>query len=68
MVPASDDTPYADLLAVSRRHREDHGCGAYPYDKGTMLRRVRGSTPSISIRLTQNWRPPILTNTAWATG
>jgi len=38
MAPASDDTPYADLLAVSRRHREDHGCGAYPYDKGALLR------------------------------
>jgi hypothetical protein len=38
MAPASDDTPFADLLAVSRRHREDHGCCAYPYDKGALLR------------------------------
>ena len=30
--------PFADLLAVSSKHREDHGCGAYPYDKGSLLR------------------------------
>ena len=29
--------PFAELLAVSRRHRNAHGCGAYPYDKGSLL-------------------------------
>lgn len=29
--------PFADLLHESKRHREQHGCSAYPYDKGSLL-------------------------------
>lgn len=38
MSTAPDRTPFPELLAVSRLHREAHGCGAYPYDKGSLLR------------------------------
>ena len=31
------DIPFADLLAVSRKHRREHGCGAYPYENGSLL-------------------------------
>lgn len=34
--------PFSDLLAVSRAHREAHGCSAYPYDKGALLQVVAG--------------------------
>ncbi len=30
-------TPFPELLEISRRHREQHGCGAYPYDKAGLL-------------------------------
>jgi len=29
--------PYADILSTTDTHRARHGCGAYPYDKGTLL-------------------------------
>ena len=36
----SHSEPFADLLAASRKHREEHRCGAYPYDKASLLRVV----------------------------
>lgn len=38
MNQASARESFADLLAVSHQHRADHQCGAYPYDKGSLLR------------------------------
>ena len=32
-----NDVLFADLLEASRRHRDEHDCGAYPYDKGSLL-------------------------------
>ena len=29
--------PFADILTATNTHRANHGCGAYPYDKGTLL-------------------------------
>ncbi len=29
--------PFADILTATHIHRSRHGCGAYPYDKGSML-------------------------------
>lgn len=29
--------PFAELLRDSKTHREQHACGAYPYDKGSLL-------------------------------
>ena len=29
--------PFADILTTTDAHRAQHGCGAYPYDKGTLL-------------------------------
>ena len=29
--------PFADILSTTDTHRARHGCGAYPYDKGTLL-------------------------------
>ncbi|MGI9335850.1 MAG: O-methyltransferase [Gammaproteobacteria bacterium] len=34
----NEQEPFADLLEMSHRHREEHGCSAYPYDKGSLLR------------------------------
>lgn len=33
---ASPD-PFAEILTTTDAHRAEHGCGAYPYDKGTLL-------------------------------
>lgn len=30
-------SPFPQLLDRSRRHRAEHGCGGYPYDKGSLL-------------------------------
>lgn len=29
--------PFAEILTTTDAHRAQHGCGAYPYDKGTLL-------------------------------
>ena len=29
--------PFVDILSTTDTHRARHGCGAYPYDKGTLL-------------------------------
>ena len=29
--------PFAAILSTTSAHRAQHGCGAYPYDKGTLL-------------------------------
>ncbi len=29
--------PFAEILSRTDAHRAEHGCGAYPYDKGTLL-------------------------------
>ena len=29
--------PFANILTTTNAHRARHGCGAYPYDKGTLL-------------------------------
>jgi len=37
--PANTDPldPFAAILTTTDAHRAQHGCGAYPYDKGTLL-------------------------------
>jgi len=40
MTTTIDFVPFADLLDRSRKHRAEHGCGGYPYDKGSLLRAV----------------------------
>lgn len=32
-----NDVLFAELLETSQRHRDEHDCGAYPYDKGSLL-------------------------------
>jgi predicted O-methyltransferase YrrM len=37
MSPLHIPDPFADILTTTNAHRAGHGCGAYPYDKGTLL-------------------------------
>ena len=37
MSPSPTTDPFANILSTTNTHRAQHGCGAYPYDKGTLL-------------------------------
>ena len=37
MSPSPTTDPFADILSTTNTHRAQHGCGAYPYDKGSLL-------------------------------
>ena len=37
MAAAFTGDPFATILTTTNTHRAQHGCGAYPYDKGSLL-------------------------------